>query len=153
MPVMARTYTPEQRVEALAALELNGGALRFTAAAVNVPAPTLLRWRDEAERVPEIAERKEDPAWAGLWAATMEAALAELHRKMPGMGGKDLAIAAGIAADKHQDYWLGRKGTAINIDARQQTIRLGPDTPDEVLAYLAQQAGVQIEGPEIGRAH
>src|SRR3990167_4076662 len=105
---MARVYTPEQRVEALAALELNGGALRATALQVGVPAPTLQLWRDrimpDVQAVHAAAVQKVSPEpappppdYAALWADYMVAALARAQELLghPDTRVRDASVAAG----------------------------------------------------------
>ncbi len=48
---MGRHYTDEQRTEALAALDLNGGNAARKADKLGIPRPTLVRWRKEHEAV------------------------------------------------------------------------------------------------------
>lgn len=44
---MVRSYTPQEKKEALRQLALSGGSLLRTAEATGIPSPTLSRWRDE----------------------------------------------------------------------------------------------------------
>ena len=120
---MANTYTDAQITDALAALELNGGALRRTAREVNVPAPTLLNWRNQALKAeplrPLNAPEQKERDFAALWADKEAKVLDLIGEKAASASFRDLSIFAGIAADKHMDYSIGRKGVAVNIDQSQ----------------------------------
>lgn len=139
-----RVYTDQQVVEALVALELNGGNLKRTARELALHPNTLRDWRNAALAVepsrplslsvPVPVPVKRD--FAELWAKKEELVLDLIEQKAPEASFRDLSIFSGIAADKHLDYSLGRKGTAINIDNRSVTIeyteewRSGSSHPD-----------------------
>ena len=118
-----QTYTDQQVAAALAALEVNAGNVQRTALALGIPRTTLIEWRDRSadtvdsktdtpsKSIPPsvLAERPHD--FAGMWGEVQELAAARMRELIPEE--KDLravAIAAGIAADKHLDYTAGRRG-------------------------------------------
>ena len=121
---MANHYTDQQVAEALAALELNGGAIRPTARELGIPPATLVNWRDGVRAaVPVNPNAEKQPHdFAQVWADTETEILALLREKAPVASFRDLSIFAGIAADKHLDYSQGRKGSqqTVNIDNRTQ---------------------------------
>ena len=137
---MARTYTPSFRAQALAQLELNGGALRATARQVDVPAPTLQQWRDsmgmELCTIRTIAVQ-EKPDYLDLIGECLRVGLNLLRDRLPAMAPRDLAVATGIMADKFLDYRDGRRGMAVNIDARSQHLSLPASLTIEELKALA----------------
>ena len=120
---MARTYTDEQRVSALAALELNAGNATKTSRAIGIPKPTLLSWRNAAleagstQLLTPLTPEKTD--WAAVFAEALQEALTSLRSKIPEMSGRDTAIAVGILADKHLDHRDGRKaGVSVSASAQ-----------------------------------
>lgn len=154
---MARQYTDQERIDALARLELNAGRLKPTAAELGIPHATLRLWRDQmfAENpgtvatlsppVPEIVD------FAGRWAEVMQAAQKRLLELIPQSESvREVAIAAGIAADKHLDYRDGRKGAAVSVinDNRRTVNNLNVITDEKLDRVLAAvDAGtIVIEG-------
>ena len=57
-----------------------------------------------------LAERWEQTL-AERWEAVQRRAMARMEETLPKARLRDASVAAGIAADKHQDYTVGRKGT------------------------------------------
>lgn len=132
-----RSYTPEQIAEALAALELNGGNVKRTAVALGIPRPTLILWRGQANAaaggVTDTSDTEKKGAaapwvhdFAALWAEAQEVLIRRVIAVAATGSLKDVAVAAGIAADKHQDYAQGRKGAAtqVNVDASTKTVQI-----------------------------
>ena len=132
---MARVYTAEQRAQALAALEMNGGQLRRTAAECGIPVGTLSLWRDTRPECSADAERK--PDYVDLFDGLLRAAVARSIAGLPAAPAKDAAVVAGIAADKLLDFRDGRRGTQVNIDARSQHLALPASLTIEELKALA----------------
>ena len=60
-----------------------------------------------------------------------------LRDRLPAMAPRDLAVATGIMADKFLDYRDGRRGMAVNIDARSQHLSLPASLTIEELKALA----------------
>lgn len=137
---MANTYTDQQVAEALAALELNGGNVKRTAAETGIPRATLIRWRDGVSAaldtmadtpdtpaaLPEVVALVRQPPqprdFATLWAEAQYdvlAAAVAVARQLTEPTAENLTALtkfAGMAADKHLDYSQGRKGAgSVNI--------------------------------------
>lgn len=136
----SKTYTDEQRLEALATLELNRGNIARTSRDLGIPRPTLILWRDKAIAAGVSAESltrsdSEKTDYAQLLSDALREAVTLLRAKMPEMTGKDLAITTGILADKHLDFRDGRKAGVV-VDNRQQTMTLPEGTTLEDLRQL-----------------
>jgi hypothetical protein len=159
-------YTPEQRHAALVALASNGGDIPATADQLGIPDYTLYKWRLDAERSDAIAEntlrvsegiradlivaRSED--WGQRWGEAEAEALARIRQVIPMTTNvRDLAILAGISADKRQDHYFGRKGQNVPagsmVDARAVHFHLNGanPSPENESRKLAQAAGVLAE--------
>ena len=133
------TYTEQQIIEALAVLMTNGGNAKRTAKQLGIPRPTLIRWRDGAAAAEEAAvtdatalavDIRADTSetldtasapvnpWARqprdygeLWGGVQELAVARMRELLPVTTDlRAVAYAAGIAADRHLDFTLGRRG-------------------------------------------
>lgn len=142
---MTTAYPEAKIVDALAALELNRGNLDLTARQVGVSRPTLRKWRDAALAVSaDLPLKRTDPDFASIWAGKELKVLDLIGKKAPDATFRDLSIFAGIAADKHLDYRDGRKGTNVNVDARQQNLNVY--TADSVIGRLlaARERGVTL---------
>jgi transposase-like protein len=102
--VMKRSYSDEERGNALAALAANGGNVNKTARQLGIPLRTLWNWATGAchPEAAEIGQRKKGPladvfegiVWQLLGSITPE--------KMAAATLQQLATAAGIAVDKMQ---------------------------------------------------
>jgi len=130
-------YTEEQRVDALARLEINGGNVLATSREVGISRATLRRWRNEVGAVEEgvrmatamVATEVVTPAerWLAVESQATEL-LAENLEKFRGATGapmepsdlRHVAVVAGIAADKQLDHRDGRKGNVTNVVANAQ---------------------------------
>ena len=142
---MTTAYPEAKIVDALAALELNRGNLDLTARQVGVSRPTLRKWRDAALAVSaDLPLKRTDPDFASILAGKELKVLDLIGKKAPDATFRDLSIFAGIAADKHLDYRDGRKGTNVNVDARQQNLNVY--TADSVIGRLlaARERGVTL---------
>jgi len=135
-------YTEQQRIEALAQLELNGGNLKRTARNLNLPPATLRHWRDDTldamgdnAALSLMVPQKPD------FVARLENVLNMLVDKIEAMvpdadNIRDTAVVFGIMADKHLDYRDGRKGgVSVNVDNR--SINLPQDLSVDELRRLA----------------
>jgi transposase-like protein len=159
-------YTTEQRRVALVALAANGGDVPATADQLGIPDDTLYQWRVKAEQSDAIAEntlrmseserrdrivaRSED--WGQLWGEAEAEALARIRQVLPlTTNVRDLAILAGISADKRMDHYYGRKGQNVPagtmVDARTVAVHLHGLNPtqESESAKLSQAAGVLAE--------
>lgn len=122
---MAKHWSNERIVEALAALEANQGALRRTAREVGVPATTLVVWRDRALAAKSGASDRQERDFGLLWAEAEAKVLELIAQKAPAASFRDLSIFAGIAADKHLDYTIGRRGAAgINVSGDKVLVQV-----------------------------
>lgn len=135
-----RTYTDEQRIQALAVLELNRGNVARTSRELGIPRPTIITWRDKAIESGASAEHLTHPDtektdYAALLSEALREAIALLRAKMPQMSGRDLAITTGILTDKHLDFRDGRKAGVL-VDQRQQSITIPEGTTLEDLRAL-----------------
>lgn len=99
------TYTPAQKAAALAELELRHGNVNGTARALGIPQKTLEHWAKKTQAA-NLTTKNID--YAELWAEKERLALQRLGELVPTASFRDLAIFAGIAADKHLDHLLGR---------------------------------------------
>lgn len=149
---MPRTYTDDERETALALIR-SGMSQREVAAQTGIPLSTLNVWHVRAIEATDASDAKETD-YAALWghagrlaavlvASQLEKAM-ESGEQLPAKDVRDLAVAGGIASDKHLDYRDGRKGTQINIDQRSLTLPPGL-TADELRAIAFQP---QIGEPE-----
>lgn len=141
------TYTDEQRIAALAALEANGGNVKRTAAAVGIPRSTLQLWRDSAvAAAPELALTLAPAAtvktdWADLFGEAAKLGAQLITENLQRYAGtplkpselRDVAVVSGIAVDKHLDYRDGRKSASVTVDARSVNLT---QLTDEQLARL-----------------
>lgn len=133
-----REYTEAERQAALTALIASGGKLRQTARKQGIDPHTLFSWRESAiaagAKIPRNSPIKMDHErlWANAGAAAarlVRSAIAEQAKHpetLTPAGIQSIAIAGGIATDKHLDYRDGRKG-AIQID-QSQHLTLPPGT-------------------------
>lgn len=135
------TYTDQQVSEALALLELNSGNVKRTATELGIPRATLTFWRDKALAVdperalsPVVTEERD---FAAVWAEAQGEVLALLREKAPTASFRDLSIFAGIAADKHLDYSVGRKGSQVTVDNRTQNVIAS----DSLIASILERRG------------
>jgi transposase-like protein len=147
-------YTEAQRIAALAALELSGGQIRKTARELGIPPGTLTLWRDQAasiETMPALysdplntAQKSEQAAaqtkvYGARLGEALDLALDTLLEKLPGMAGRDVAIAVGILVDKHLDITQGRKGAQIIADNRSVNLQMPEGTTIEDIRSLRDQ--------------
>ena len=123
---MRRSYSHQQRVEALARLVVNGGMVRRTASELGIPHPTLLLWRDAAEAGGEVLlTRSDHPVdYAALWGESLEAAVDRIYALLPRLtSAKEAAIIAGIVADRLLDFTQGRVRAPCNHATRPHAAR------------------------------
>ena len=152
-------HTDEERVNALAALEMNAGNVSKTARETGVPRQTVTLWRDQARDAGQAVampagptdwkQVREDAAGAFMRIVTKATALLQqqLDRRLADGNGelltpaglREIAVIKGIASDKTLDFTLGRKGIEFNIDARRQQANIGPAElpPERLHALLA----------------
>lgn len=160
-------HTEEQRIAALAALELNQGQVRKTAREVGVHEATLRTWRDQAwsvEVMPALygsamesrtaTQSTRDATQTKVYGArlgeALNLALDTLIERLPGMSGRDVAIAVGILVDKHLDITQGRKGAQIIADNRQVNLTLPEGTTIEEVRALRDQLRAGLEQERAG---
>ena len=145
-----RTYTDDDRVQALAALDLNGGNVTRTSEQTGVSRLTIRAWRDAAlsageqlVTMPVTTEKPPKRDWADLYgrAATLGARIINRNlRRYRNLDLKpselrDVAVIAGIAVDKHLDYRDGRKASAV-VD-QSQHVHLPENLTVEELRAIA----------------
>lgn len=148
------SHTEEQRIAALAALELNQGQIRKTAREVGVHEATLRLWRNQAAAVADVVpygaldaataaqstrDTTQTTAYAVRLAEVRDLALSILRDKLPEMNGRDVAITVGILTDKHLDITQGRKGAQIIADNRQVNLTLPDGTSIDDIRALRDQ--------------
>lgn len=123
---MASSYSDTQVQQALAALECNAGNVKRTALQLGIPRTTLLSWRDGVSRVPDTEKPSVSHDFAAMWGEVQELATKRMRELIPGETDlRAVATAAGIAADKHLDYTLGRKGgSTVNVDNSTKTVTI-----------------------------
>lgn len=163
-------HTEDQRIAALAALELNGGQIRKTAREVGVPESTLRAWRAQigtiedatipityaeatsAAQAAQAAQAARDVAQTRTYGArlgeALDLALATLIERLPTMSGRDVAIAVGILTDKHLDITQGRKGAQIIADHRQVHLQLPEGTTIDDVRALRDQLRRDLDSIE-----
>jgi transposase-like protein len=101
---MKRSYTDEERGNALAALAANGGNVSRTAAALGIPAKTLEHWA-KGERQPrsaQMGELKKGPLADAFEDLARQLLAGMTPAKIADANLQQLATAAGIAVDKMQ---------------------------------------------------
>ena len=158
-------YKEADRIAALAALELNMGQIRKTAAEVGVPEATLRLWRNQAGsietapaiysdplRTPQHAtqEAAQTKVYGARLGEALDLALDTLLEKLPSMAGRDVAIAVGILVDKHLDITQGRKGAQFIADNRQVNLTLPEGTTIEEVRALRDQLRAGLEQERAG---
>lgn len=137
---MSVTYSEEDRVNALATLEANGGNVKRTAQQLGIPRGTLITWRDKSEpvtstlseRVSEVIDTKTAEVgelverWMNVQNKFLDVVEHSLDTYITDKTAlepdqlKHLMVGAGITADKHLDYRDGRKGAQVNVSASAQ---------------------------------
>lgn len=128
MARQTQQYSDQEVRDALAALEMNAGNVLRTAKQLGLPRTTLIEWRDRMSSAVDTEKPSRVHDFAALWAEVQAAATARMLELLPQTDDlRAVATAAGIAADKHLDYAQGRKGTQVNVDARQQSVTLHVD--------------------------
>ena len=150
------------KVRALAALQVNNGNVKRTAAETGIPRSTIGRWRDQAladgntdDLMPTSASWMEiREQAAGRFLETAERARLIVHANLGKIKNDDLsmidiqraAVVAGIAADKAKN--LRRDGPEVVIDARHQQVNaLANVSTEDLQALLASgSAGDEGEG-------
>lgn len=148
-----RTYTPEQIAAALAALELNGGALRQTAREFGVPVMTLASWRgavhtyvQETKSWPDrIRELWEQCLEAGLRASIAIAEQAQDRAWLDRQNAHDVAILAGVLQDKAR--LLTEAARRAGVDQQRQ-LPPSPATPEGGVSRIRDMH----EGADRGKA-
>lgn len=124
-----RRYTDDQVAQALAALDLNGGNVKRTARDLGIPRTTLVRWRDGVSAVSDTEKKEAAGArdLVALWADVQEIGIRRMRELIPISNNlREVAVATGIAADKHLDYDQGRSrsGAEVTVDNRQQQVNV-----------------------------
>lgn len=148
-----RTYTDEQREQALALIQA-GSSQRQVAAELQVPLSTVNEWHVRALEAIGVSDSKRSD-YAELWAgagrlaavlvADQVAMALESGERLPARDVQAYAIAGGISVDKALDLKDGRKGTSISVDARSLT--LPPGLTAEELRAIAFQPPPALEEP------
>ena len=112
-----RRYSDNDRADALTALDLNGGNLSATSAAVGVPIQTLAEWRDGrvSDAVPDLRNQKKAEIAERL-DALVHSMIDAAPDKINDATLKDTMVSIGVAIDKAQ--LLKGQPTAIT----QQTL-------------------------------
>ncbi len=161
---MGHHYSNQERAQALARLEFNNGNAKRTANELGIPRTTLIDWRDQAIELGAVSEgavTRHPTDWKALCeeAGTLYLDVArdsalllqqqlQVYLALPDdeplkpQGLREVAVVSGIASDKAQDLLLGRKGTEVNVDVRQQSVRLTGDELKAALAELRAQRGL-----------
>ncbi len=162
-----REYTDDFREDALSHLVANGGRLRATARELDISHELLMQWRnaaiegDESRRsslaapsrkrigTGDLFERASRRA-VGLIGAQIDA-LAASGKELTPTGLRDLAVVAGIAADKAMDMsptlGVGRKAQ-IQID-NSQRLELPAGTTLADLKAMRDAARLQLPPGDI----
>jgi hypothetical protein len=141
-----RDYSDDERAEALAVLDANGGNLSRTAREVGVPRKTLAQWVTgrAALRVADLRQRKK-----GLLADALEDFGWQVIEALAGRVEQgnlvQLATTLGIAVDKMQ--LLRGKPTSINNDGLTDVERVVR------IAALADAARARRDGPAADGGH
>ena len=129
-----RSYSEEEKAEALALLNVNGGNVNSTAKQLHMPVPTLRKWAN-GKHINNAVLQKEQQKKQSLAELFEEVARAYIARALD-LGaiddtrGKDAVIAAATALDKLQ-LLIGAPTARSQI----QVIDM-PDLPDDVLDTL-----------------
>lgn len=142
---MKRTYTDEQKAEALAVLKANGGNLTRTAGATGIPRKTLAEWSkgnhvsDAAEalipqKVDELADKLEKIA---------HLISDSLPEKIEKAGLRDASVSLGVVIDK-RNLLIG-KPTSIS-ESRSDKARY--ETAIQQLIDEMKRLGEKIDRPE-----
>lgn len=128
-------YTEQQRIDALAALDLNRGNVSRTARELGIPRPTLILWRDTpVSDIPDT--RKTDIV--GRLARVMDSVLDRIGELVPRTENvRDLGVVYGILSDKMLDHRDGRKGSEVNVNVDNRQVTLPRDLTVEELRRLA----------------
>jgi transposase-like protein len=157
---MPRTYTDEERIDALALAEAHGGSVRYAAGELGMPVSTLQTMQESASPRARDHVQNASADYAAGWGEVVRRATriisAQLARyeamDLTPSQTRDVAVIAGIASDKHLDYRDGRKG-AVTLD-QSQHLTLPPGTSlDDVRALRdSLRATQRVDAPDAGRA-
>ena len=152
MTRQARTYTPAEQAEALAALTTNGGNAKRTARELSIPESTLRHWRNVADAVADgVALARVEPDRARepleLWRTAAELAGETMIERLKDTTSlKDASYAGRVANDNFLDHRDGRKGTEVHVDARSVHLpALEALSTDELRALIARETKRQEE--------
>ncbi len=140
-----RSYSAEDRAEALAVVAANGGNVVHTANQLAIPRGTLETWvREQAayQAALEPSRSASDHARANVevWRAAQQLGAQKIVERLEADGAtlKDVAYASKVSSDAYLDHRDGRKGTQIAVDARTVTMpALDGDQLRQLLAALA----------------
>lgn len=127
-----RRYTDEQRAEALAALQANGGGIPLTARQLGIPENTLRSWA-RGLRHPEatqMCEEKKLPL-AERFESLAHSLLDHADKNLKDLNAKDAVTSAAIAVDKMRLL----KDLPTTITGRDSRQELGQLSSDELQAY------------------
>ncbi len=96
-----RSYTDDERIAAVTAVEANGGNVYATACELGIPEPTLRQWvkGDRCEHLQPVHEQKRRDL-ARRFVGLAEKMLGVAERKADELDAKSATIAAAVAVDK-----------------------------------------------------
>ncbi len=148
MSAQTVSYTPERKQEILDLLA-TGESIRAVSVSTGVDRSTLGRWRDSAIAAGDTREglRASKPLtpaeWSPIYGIVAQRAAEIIHVQLERYEDidlspsqlRDVAIVAGIMADKHLDYRDGRKGALISFD-QSQNLNIPEGTSLEQLKQL-----------------
>lgn len=151
-----RRYGDAEKLAMLVRLVENGGSIRQTAAEFGVSDAQLYRWSRELQESADAetirtalgldrpkVQRGTD--WGQLWGEVEARAIGRLHQRIDKATSiRDLAIVAGIAADKRMDHTQGRRGQPpANLT---MTVNLGERLSDGDAARMLEHVAKRLRG-------
>jgi len=132
-----KTYTPEEKEKALAAVALNGGRIRKTARELNIPEATLNRWLKKQDvDLEDLRKRKQEEAIIIIWDAIMknlirctdQEAINEQSSKECGIVAAKLIekvlLLQGNATERREVLFDGQLNVTTIIEATKERLRL-----------------------------
>lgn len=146
-----RTYTDDQRTEALTLIDVYGGNMNRVSRELSIPPATLRQWRilqrtaaTAAARGPRETQITDHTA---LLSRVIVAAAERLLEILPtAESPREVAVALGVTVDKLLDLTQGRRGHTVNVDAR--SVHLGEvlsDDEQRKVLMLGMRAGGVID--------
>ncbi len=124
-----RSYSADDRAEALATLAANGNNVGQTADTLGMPRETLSTWAQEQAAYDVALERPQSPADHAranveVWRQAQQLGAQKIVERLEADGAtlKDVAYASKVSSDAYLDHRDGRKGTQIAVDARTVSI-------------------------------